>query len=124
MTFCTVINCMDGRVQLPVINYLIERFGVDYVDSITEPGPVKTLAEQTDQDQIESIFRRVAVSTEKHGSQSIAVCAHADCAGNPVDDDTQKQQLVTASQLLKATFPACEIYSLWIDAAGSVHELS
>jgi len=34
MSYCTVINCMDGRVQLPVIKYLKERFDVDYVDSI------------------------------------------------------------------------------------------
>ncbi|MHA1252503.1 MAG: carbonic anhydrase, partial [Candidatus Helarchaeota archaeon] len=28
MKFCTVINCMDGRVQIPVINYLRKRFNV------------------------------------------------------------------------------------------------
>ena len=39
MSFCTVVNCMDGRVQLPVIRYLQERFEVPYVDSITEVGP-------------------------------------------------------------------------------------
>jgi len=39
MIFCTAVNCMDGRVQLPVINYLKERFSANYVDMITEPGP-------------------------------------------------------------------------------------
>ena len=39
MRFCTVINCMDGRVQLPVIRHMKERFNAEYVDSITEPGP-------------------------------------------------------------------------------------
>ena len=39
MSFCTAINCMDGRVQLPVIRFLQERFKVDYVDVISEPGP-------------------------------------------------------------------------------------
>ncbi|MGI9568583.1 MAG: carbonic anhydrase, partial [Desulfobulbia bacterium] len=34
MRFCSVISCMDGRVQLPVIRYLQKRFNVDYVDSI------------------------------------------------------------------------------------------
>lgn len=40
MKFCTAINCMDGRVQLPVINYLKKHFKVNYVGSITEPGEV------------------------------------------------------------------------------------
>ncbi len=47
MSFCTTINCMDGRVQLPVIKYLQKHFNVDYVDSITEPGPNLILAKQT-----------------------------------------------------------------------------
>lgn len=123
MPYCTVINCMDGRVQLPVINYLIKRCGVEYVDSITDPGPVKILAGQSDKAHLDSIFDRVAISTEKHGSRNIAVCAHADCAGNPVDDDTQKQQLTTASRLLIDKFPNCNIQTLWVDADWIVHEL-
>ncbi|HOP76783.1 MAG TPA: hypothetical protein PLD05_04790 [Thermogutta sp.] len=39
MSFATVVNCMDGRTQGPVISYLKERFGVDYVDNSTEAGP-------------------------------------------------------------------------------------
>ena len=37
-TFATAINCMDGRVQLPVIKFLQERFKAEYVDIISEPG--------------------------------------------------------------------------------------
>ncbi len=122
MSFCTVINCMDGRVQLPVIHYLKERFGVDYVDSVTEPGPVKILAEQTDAALLESIFHRVSISTGKHGSNSIAICAHADCTGNPVDDETQKIQLNTAATLLRERYPGMEIVPLWIDANRDVRE--
>lgn len=39
MSFCTVINCIDGRVQMPVNQYMQQRFKVKYVDTITEPGP-------------------------------------------------------------------------------------
>ena len=45
MEFCTAINCVDGRVQVPVINYLKKRFKVDYVNVVSEPGPSKILAE-------------------------------------------------------------------------------
>jgi hypothetical protein len=37
--FAAAINCMDGRAQLPVIEWLKRECGVDYVDTITEPGP-------------------------------------------------------------------------------------
>ncbi|GAB4379897.1 MAG: hypothetical protein Kow0042_29680 [Calditrichia bacterium] len=46
MRFCTAINCLDGRVQLPVIQHLKKRFKVDFVDVITEPGPNLILSEQ------------------------------------------------------------------------------
>jgi Putative carbonic anhydrase len=32
--FGTAINCMDGRVQEPVINWMKVRYGLDYVDMI------------------------------------------------------------------------------------------
>ena len=123
MAFCTVINCMDGRVQLPVITYLMKRLNVEYVDSITEAGLVKILAEQSNQALLDSIFNRVSISIEKHGSQTIAVCAHADCAGNPVDEETQKQQLQTAGDLLRSRCPDADIIQLWIDADWTVQEI-
>ena len=123
MAFCTAINCMDGRVQLPVINYLAERFGVDYVDSITEPGPVKILTEQTDRLLLDSIFKRISISTEKHGSMSIAICAHTDCAGNPADDQIQKEQLRKASEFLREKYPNANVITLWLDMNWDVYEL-
>jgi hypothetical protein len=65
-SFATAINCMDGRTQIPVIDYIRKKYKVDYVDMITEPGPIRILAENTDKPTIESIKRRVAISTEKH----------------------------------------------------------
>ena len=54
--FATAINCMDGRVQLPVINYLKDQYKIDYVDMITEPGPIKILSELKDNKLVESII--------------------------------------------------------------------
>ena len=39
--FAPAINCMDGRVQLPVIAYVKAHYSVDHVDMITELGPAK-----------------------------------------------------------------------------------
>jgi carbonic anhydrase len=82
--FGTAINCMDGRTQIPVIEWMRKRYRVSYVDMITEPGVDAVLAENDDTRTIESIKRKVRISTEKHGSRLIAVVGHYDCAGNPV----------------------------------------
>ena len=122
MTFCTAVNCMDGRVQLPVINYLMERFDVEYVDSVTEPGPVRVLSDAADPLKRSSVFDRVTVSTGKHGSNLIAVVAHFDCTGNPLSEDEQMRQLERSVDVLAAGFPDAFIVGLWVDAEWTVSE--
>lgn len=122
-TFYTAINCMDGRVQLPAINYLKARFGVDYVDSITEAGPVLYLAEKTDSVQTKSILRRTDISIKNHKSKGIAIVAHYDCAGNPADEEKQSNQLISAVNFLAERYPSVEITGLWVDSNWSVTEI-
>jgi hypothetical protein len=86
--FATAINCMDGRTQVPVIEWMKKRYGVDYVDMITEPGVDAILSENKDMQTIERIKKRLSISIEKHHSKFIAVVGHHDCAGNPVDMQT------------------------------------
>lgn len=114
-SFCTAINCMDGRVQMPVSTFLRERFGVDYVDEITEPGPNCILANGEDAVCAESILRRVRISVERHGSVGIAVVGHHDCAGNPAPKDEQIEQVNRAVALLRDRFPGVEIIGIWVD---------
>ena len=125
MSFATVINCMDGRVQLPVITYLMKKFGVDYIDSITEPGPVKILAETINRENLQSIIQRINVSVKKHGSKKLALIAHFDCAGNPEPDNIQKIQLLQAIKNLKELVDSSvEVIGLWVDSDYSFTELS
>lgn len=111
-TFVTVINCMDGRTQLPVIKFLSERYNVDYVDSITEPGPVRILAERGP--LMESIMSRVDISVNRHGSKVIAVVAHADCAGNPLPKKEQVAQMGEALRTLRAFDLGVELLPIWV----------
>ena len=123
MTFCTTINCMDGRVQLPVITFLQKRFNADLVDSITEPGPNRILSDQTPQDLFASIFNRIRISIEKHRSVGIAVVGHFDCAGNPTDRTEQTIQTQNAVDVIKRHYPNIPIIGLWVDEHWHVHEL-
>jgi hypothetical protein len=124
MSFCTVVNCMDGRIQVPVIEYMQGRFGVDYVDSITEPGPNLILAKQTNINIVESIFHRLKISIERHASVGIAVAGHYDCAGNPSTREEQTGHTIEAIRCIKSRYSELEVIGLWIDENWEVSELS
>ena len=121
--FATAINCMDGRVQPPVTAFLKKKYGVDYVDMITEPGPNGILAANTNQAAIDSIKRRVGISTTKHGSKHIAIAGHHDCAGNPVDKDTHLAHIRSAIKAVKSWGVKAEVIGLWVDDKWKVSEV-
>ena len=112
--FAAAINCMDGRTQLPVIEWMKRQYGVDYVDTITEPGPVRILAEATDAPALESIRRRLSISATRHGSTRVAIVAHADCAGNPVGKETQLNQLHAAAATVLSWGMGTSVDLLWL----------
>jgi len=124
-TFATAINCMDGRAQQPVIEFMTKRYGVRYVDMITEPGPNKVLAERADQALLDSIKRRVEISVNKHGSKVIAIFGHEDCAGNPVDKDEQMIHLKKAAEHVRAWgFDVEQVEMFWVSAPFASENIS
>ena len=123
MKFCTVINCMDGRIQLPVITYLQKRFNAKYVDSITEPGPNLILSKQTDFYLVESILTRLKISVEKHHSVGIAIVGHFDCAGNIASNEEQLQHIHEAVKFIRQSFSHLEVIGLWVDENWNVTEV-
>ena len=123
MRFCTVINCMDGRVQLPAISYLQKRFNAKYVDSITEAGPNLILSEEKKITSIHSILERVEISIKHHNSVGIAMVGHHDCAGNPAPQNDQIIHIQRAIQFLRQQYENIEIIGLWIDKNWDVHEV-
>ena len=114
---------MDGRVQLPVIVYLKDFFNVKYVDSITEAGPVRILAEEKPACLFDSIINRIKLSIEKHGSKAVAVVGHYDCAGNPQPQTTQEMQIRKAVSCLAKRFPDIKIIGLWVNEKWEVQKL-
>jgi len=114
-TFVTAINCMDGRVQDAVKNYMQKNYGVDFVDAITEPGPNKILAESSNAPIIENIKKRVAISVEKHGSKVVAIVGHHDCAGNPVAKEEQINHLKEAKKVVEGFGFPVEVILLYVE---------
>ena len=123
-TFATAINCMDGRVQLPVIEWLKKNFLIDYVDMITETGPNKILSENRDNRLVESIKKRVEISVAKHHSKLIAIVGHYDCAGNPVEKDIQLEQILSAIQTVKYWNLDVQIIGLWVEENWNVSQIN
>jgi carbonic anhydrase len=115
---------MDGRVQLPVIEYLQSRFNVQYVDTITEAGPNLILAEQNNTALLHSILERLKISIEHHHSKGIAIVGHYDCAKNPASREDQIVHISNAIKFVRQIYPDIEIIGLWVDENWRVFELS
>lgn len=122
--FAAVINCMDGRVQEPVIKWMKENHGVDYVDDVTEPGPICMLESCADPSGVESIRRRVDISVNKHGSRVVAIVAHHDCAGNPVDKQEQLRQLAGSMRTVQDWGYGVQVIGLWVDENWNVQPVA
>jgi len=119
--FATCLNCIDGRVQLPVINWIMGNYSIKYVDMITEAGMDGYLAGKYS--NITDILKKVEISINLHGSKNIFITGHHDCAGNPVDDTTHEKQITAAVYLIKKLFPDLNIIGLWIDDNFTVENI-
>lgn len=115
VTFVTAINCMDGRVQEPVIKLLKQDFNCDSVDMITEPGPNLILAEGKEKHLIKSIKNRVDISINKHNSKLIAIIGHYDCAGNPKPKEEQLKEIKKSIKTINAWNYQVEVIGIWVD---------
>jgi hypothetical protein len=114
---------MDGRIQEPTIKFLKEKYNALFVDTITEPGPCKILAEQTNVSLLNSLKTRIDISVHKHGSELIAISGHHDCAGNPVSEEIQKKEVRASIEYLKKQYPEVEFVGLWINENWTVEKI-
>ena len=115
---------MDGRIQVPVVLHLLDRFGVDYIDTITEAGMVRYFSDEMESPQTESTLHSIQISIEKHGSRQIAIVAHEDCVGNSIPAKMQQNQIRVSMRRLKEHFPQCEVLGLWVDADFLIQEIA
>jgi carbonic anhydrase len=122
-TFATAINCIDGRAQVQVTEYLRKKLGVAFVDMITDTGPDGILAQMTDYETIKAIRKRVNVSVRQHGSRHVAVIGHHDCRGNPVDAETHHSHIRSAVQSIRIWYPDIDVFGLWINESWGVEEI-
>ena len=123
MKFATCLNCMDGRVQLPVIQWIKKNYGVDFVDMITEAGIDGILADENYED-MHRLLRKIDISIEKHNSNTLFIVGHYDCGGNPVDDETHKKHICVAVNKLKNLKPTVPVIGLWVSGKWVVEKIT
>ncbi len=121
MTFATCLNCIDGRVQIPVIKWINEKYGIKYVDMITEPGMDGLLAQKDF--NIKYIVRKVEISIKVHDCENLFIVSHHDCAGNPVDAVTHKKNVYSAVNRMKTIFNDLNVIGLWISEDFEVEKI-
>ncbi|MBU0718256.1 MAG: hypothetical protein KJ749_08415 [Planctomycetes bacterium] len=122
-TFITAVNCMDGRVQEPVVAWMKQRFEADYVDMITEPGPDRIMTAGPPEER-ESIRRRVDISVNVHHSRVVAMVVHHDCAGFPVSRPQHLAALQECINTIESWVPEVRVLGLWVGEDWQVELIS
>jgi len=110
-SFATSLSCIDGRVQLPMINWIKKKYLVDYVDTITAPGIDKVISDN----DVESIKKSVMISVSNHKSSHIVISGHFGCAGNPVSDEEHFAQIKKSVEIVNSWNLNVNVIGVWID---------
>lgn len=117
--FGTAINCIDGRVQLPVIGWTREVLALEYVDLITETGPDRVLA-LGPAHAAQAVRRKVELSVGRHASTAVAIAAHHDCLANPETEDVHRQLLRQAVDVVLGWDLGVKVVALWVNERWQV----
>lgn len=119
--FGTAVNCMDGRVQEAVSSWMRERYQVQWIDTITEAGPVAALA-RGDESILAGIRFRADISIQAHESVGMCVAGHEGCAGMPpnLTHDDEIAITLSAAKVLRKCYPQLPVAALWVGLDGSV----
>lgn len=121
--FGTAINCIDGRTQEPVLDFMKQKYNIDGVDMVTYPGVDGIISNSENSDEIELIRRAVSISIEKHRSRIIAVVGHFDCAGNPGDKEHHYEHIRRALDKVSSWNFNAQIAGFYVNDKQQIEEV-
>ena len=128
--FGTMLNCMDGRIQEPVTQWMKTQYELDFVDAPNPAGPTNMIV-KGEKEIVENYRTKTLISINGHGSRHVAVVAHQGCAKNPIPDEDQLAELHEAVEIVSSRWelPAgVRISGLWLtknnDLDWNVHHLA
>lgn len=120
--FATAINCMDGRTQNPVSNWVKSNYSVENVDMITEPGCDKVLSEKNI-DLIAQIKSKVEISVNAHKSSLVVVVGHHDCAANNTTKEVHLKQIQKSVNVVKSWNLPIQVIGLWVNEEWKIEQI-
>src|SRR5262245_61065380 len=120
--FCTAINCIDGRAQQPVWDWLRFFCNTQYADMITEPGVDRCLREGPDE-IVQRIKRNVKLSIDGHGSNVVAVVGHYDCLINPATREKHWEDITQAAKVVDSWGLPVRVVGLYVNEWLTVEQV-
>jgi hypothetical protein len=121
--FGTLINCIDGRSLIPVITWLKEKYSLDFIDTVTEPGVDKVMSNK-DNEKTAQIRNKVLISKRAHGSSLIAIAGHHDCAGNPVSKEEHIEHIKKSIDTITSWNFESNIVGIWVNENWQVEHVN
>ena len=116
--FATSISCIDGRIQLPLSQWIKENYSVDYVDTITEPGVDKNVTRDS---IINSIKSKARISINAHKSELVVFSGHYNCAANPVSDEKHIEFIKKGVEAISSWGLGVKVIGVWVDDSWNVN---
>jgi carbonic anhydrase len=110
--FTALLTCIDGRALPTALDWVTANSDVDHVDVITAPGMDGALADGTavGDDALESLL----VSMVAHGTRSVVVVGHDDCAGHPAPPQDRARIITEAMARVAARHPDLAVRGLHV----------
>lgn len=141
-TFFTTVGCMDGRIHNILVKFGKEKFDAMYPDTITEAGLVGLLSllqspeatadggqakDTADKFFLDSLKKKIQISLEIHHSKGIIVHGHEECAGNQIDDEQHKKNVLKAANLVRSminnSVPVISVFVVRANHGWTIQEL-
>jgi hypothetical protein len=120
--FAVLLNCIDGRTQQPLLEWVRRELDVSHVDVVTEPGVDGVLA-RGDDTTVQALLDKVCVSRLAHGAVALVLAGHHDCAANPGEATSHLQDLSRAVEVVGKALPELPVQAVYVDSTWSVTPL-
>ena len=128
--FGTSLSCMDGRVQDPIQKWIKEKFNLEHVDTITQPGIDGILGGGLAGNignvlSVKLARHMTSISVNAHGSSVIVVSGHHDCAGNPVSKEQHIKDIKIGVMTVKSWYETSDVtvVGIWVNENWEVEEV-
>ncbi|MCA1645266.1 MAG: hypothetical protein LC797_07280 [Chloroflexi bacterium] len=120
--FGTAVTCIDGRVHLPLINWMRDMLSVDYVDLVTHPGADGFLAQEPERAG-NALRASIDVSIQRHASPVLALVGHHECAANPGSAELHREHLLQGLRVVQNWGLGVKLFALWVNADWQIDVL-